>query len=252
MDQGEASIYDLKYSNLITVMEELESAKFDEDEFSEDSGIEMTPEEYYETTNKVIMKIALKTNNNPDVYFDKAVYSEGLYSIIDLKSFLAILTEKLEIELNDIEIYCIFNRFKFDQDNPEDENMDYKKMKIDMIGTSHTEEIINKIKSYLIQHSIGLEDFLRSIGDSPHLFQKYLIDKGMLKDNETLGDTAILKEDTIDVDYLRSQFMDFNTPKVKEVSPEIDEDEEKYNFDDVYSENEAKESARFTRLLLLN
>ena len=83
--QGEASIYDLKYSNLYKILEEIDNIKIDDDEFSDDSGIEMTPEEYFETTNKVINKIALKTNNNPDMYFDKAVYSEGLYSIIDLR-----------------------------------------------------------------------------------------------------------------------------------------------------------------------
>jgi Ca2+-binding EF-hand superfamily protein len=164
--EPENSIYDLKYENVFKLLSEIGKTieKIDEieDDLSE-SGIEITPEEYLQITDKVLYKISHNLGYKPDTHFRDLVNKDNGVELIDLKSFLYVCTEALNMDLDDIEIYCLFNRFKFDEENIDDENMDYKKLKKEILAKKSTGEMINKLKSHFDENKTDVDKLLSSL-----------------------------------------------------------------------------------------
>ena len=110
--------------------EELESYK-DDDE----SIIEIKNEDYIKIVNDIIQKMKnyLKSNNqNLDYFFKRFVVDNNS---IDLGKIVDVLKSDFKIELNQIEIFCLFSKYKIENEennNINDEIINYQKLKSDI------------------------------------------------------------------------------------------------------------------------
>ena len=110
--------------------EELESYK-DDDE----SIIEIKNEDYIKIVNDIIQKMKnyLKSNNqNLDYFFKRFVVDNNS---IDLGKVVDVLKSDFKLELNQIEIFCLFSKYKIENEennNTNDEIINYQKLKKDI------------------------------------------------------------------------------------------------------------------------
>ena len=232
------SLYSLKYDNIFNILEEIDKNESDskeyDEEYSDDSSIELSTQEYMEITDKVIYSISLNSNNKPDEYFSNSVIIENEIQIIDVKNFIDIIKKEFGIELDDVEIYCMFNRYKYENGNNDSEYMNYTKLRNDILLKRENINLIFSIKKYLTDYNITLNELLSPFDKvvDHNEFKIYLQTKGILKDNETLINTKrdniernlFFKDNKVNLEYLKTIFYEY-----------ID-DEAKYNFDEVYSE----------------
>ena len=160
---------DLKYENILKILEEtpidpnenLEDIENEEENKEkgndDDDAIEITNEEYLSKVKDIISricKVITKTKKNIDDYFLKIV-SDSIteYKGIRLIKLVEVLKEKFNIELSNVEIFCLFTKVKptlgasKDPDDVE-EIIDYKKLKneIENYLKNPTKENDNKEK----------------------------------------------------------------------------------------------------------
>ena len=151
---------DLKYENLLKILEDTpidpndipdevegEEEKENNKQENEDEAIEITNEEYLSKVRDIITRICevlKKSKKNIDDYFLKIVSkSINDYRAIRLVKLVDVLKEDFNIELSNIEIFCLFTKVKpslatsKDADDIE-EIIDYDKLK---------EEIENQLKN---------------------------------------------------------------------------------------------------------
>ena len=102
---------------------------------SDESGIEITTEEYLkivegilvELTNKLYQKrLTLEALFKPYVTHIENKEKKSKVSILDLKYVVNILHDELEINLDSVDIYCLFTKFKVDE-NETEEVIDFEK-----------------------------------------------------------------------------------------------------------------------------
>ena len=136
-------LYDLKYSNLIKILEETTfdpNENIDDIEGNEkedDDAIEITNEEYLNKVKDIISRICknlILNKKNPDDVFLKII-SKSItdYKAIRLVFLVELLKKEFKIDLSNIEIFCLFTKIKIgnsrDTDNDIDEIVDYTKLK---------------------------------------------------------------------------------------------------------------------------
>jgi hypothetical protein len=232
-DDG-VSIYDLKYINLFKIIDETEKNIKDEpvkqeepeEESDEDSGIEISPEEYIQITDKVLYKIAIKTQFNPDKFFKSEISKIKGNEAIALPNFLNIMLEAMKVELNDVEIYCIFNRFKLDEDNDEDDNMNYSKLKAEILSKKRLNfDLTHKIKLHLEEKKKTFEDFIQPIESNIkdgfidiNQFKNFIVKKNIMDwddnllnvNSDTINENLLFRDNMINVNYLKHILTDEN------------------------------------------
>ena len=140
-------LQDLKYENILKILEETqidpnenldEVEAENENKENEDDAIEITNEEYLSKVKDIISricKVLLKEKKNVDEYFEKIV-SKSItdYQAIRLIKLVEVLKDEFNIELSNIEIFCLFTKVKpnlaasIDPDDVE-EIIDYSKLK---------------------------------------------------------------------------------------------------------------------------
>jgi hypothetical protein len=231
--EDNVSIYDLKYSNLFKIMEETERTIKDEpvkheeaegEESDEDSGIEISPEEYMQITDKVLYKIAVKTKFNPDKFFKSDITKVKGNEAITLPNFLTIMLEAMKVELNDVEIYCIFNRFKLEEDNEEDDNMNYSKLKAEIISKKRLNfDLTHKIRTHLDDKKKTFDEFIKPLEDNinegfidVNLFKNFVVKKDIMDwdDNllnvnaENINENLLFRDNMINLNYLKNILTD--------------------------------------------
>jgi hypothetical protein len=217
---AENSIYDLKYDNLFKILSEtgktIEKVEEIEDDMNE-SGIEITPEEYLQITDKVLYKISSVLGYKPENHFKDLVNKDNGIEIIDLKSFLYVCTENLKMDLDDIEIYCLFNRFKFDEENMDDENMDYKKLKKEILSKKQTGEMINQLKNIFEENQTDVDKLFSTLSPSEDgsveidTFKNFLKNNNIsvqVPDKTTSELDPLIFENKINIVYLKALIND--------------------------------------------
>ena len=140
-------LQDLKYENILKIVEETPldpNENYDDVEGGEenkegdDDAIEITNEEYLAKVKDIISricKVILKEKKNVDEYFEKIV-SKSItdYKAIRLIKLVDVLKDEFNIELSNIEIFCLFTKVKPNlgaSKDPDDveEIIDYTKLK---------------------------------------------------------------------------------------------------------------------------
>ena len=138
---------DLKYENILKIVDETPldpNENYDDVEGGEenkegdDDAIEITNEEYLAKVKDIISricKVILKEKKNVDEYFEKIV-SKSItdYKAIRLIKLVDVLKDEFNIELSNIEIFCLFTKVKPNlgaSKDPDDveEIIDYTKLK---------------------------------------------------------------------------------------------------------------------------
>ena len=140
-------LQDLKYENIIKIIEE---TPFDpnenlddiegenENKEGDDDAIEITNEEYLAKVKDIISricKVLLKEKKNVDQYFEKIITKSITdYKAIRLIKLVEVLKDEFNIELSNIEIFCLFTKVKPNlgaSKDPDDveEIIDYSKLK---------------------------------------------------------------------------------------------------------------------------
>ena len=141
---------DLKYENILKILNEtqidpnenIEDLEADvenkDNKDGDDDAIEITNEEYLNKVKNIISricKVLLSTKKNIDEYFGKIV-SKSItdYKAIRLVKLVDVLKEEFNIELSNIEIFCLFTKVKPNlgaSKDPDDveEIIDYSKLK---------------------------------------------------------------------------------------------------------------------------
>ena len=149
IDDGN-NLKDLKYENILKILEEtqidpnenIDDLEGDEEnkenKEGDDDAIEITNEEYLSKVKDIISRICKVLVNNkktPDDYFAKIV-SKSItdYKAIRLIKLVDVLKEEFNIELSNIEIFCLFTKVKPNlgvSKDPDDveEIIDYTKLK---------------------------------------------------------------------------------------------------------------------------
>jgi len=171
-----SSITELKYENLIKILNDEDYGKPDEldleDEENEDqaerakkakhnpngesgednphshqqqndsdeSGIEITTEEYLKIVEGILIdmtnKLYQKRLNFEEIFKPYVTQIENKdkktkFNILELKYFVNILHDELELNLDSVDIYCIFTKFKVDE-NETEEIIDFEKLKAEL------------------------------------------------------------------------------------------------------------------------
>ena len=140
-------LQDLKYENILKIVDDTpldpnenydEVEGGDENKEGDDDAIEITNEEYLSKVKDIISricKVMIKENKNVDEYFEKIV-SKSIteYRAIRLIKLVDVLKEEFNIELSNIEIFCLFTKVKPNlaaSKDPDDveEIIDYTKLK---------------------------------------------------------------------------------------------------------------------------
>jgi len=149
IDDGN-SLKDLKYENILKILEETQidpneniddlegEEENKENKEGDDDAIEITNEEYLSKVKDIIAricKVIVSSNKHVDEYFEKIV-SKSItdYKAIRLIKLVDVLKEEFNIELSNIEIFCLFTKVKPDlgaSKDPDDveEIIDYSKLK---------------------------------------------------------------------------------------------------------------------------
>ena len=110
----------------------------------ENSYIEITNEEYNEKIalimSSIISEIIRKSNNSTSEYinllFNKHIYTDDDgHQIIELRKLIEEIKNSLYIELNQIEIFCLYSKFKINEDKNGNNNelIDYEFFKNEII-----------------------------------------------------------------------------------------------------------------------
>ena len=149
-------LQDLKYENILKIVDETPldpNENFDdvegenENKEGDDDAIEITNEEYLAKVKDIISricKVILKEKKNVDEYFEKIITKSITdYRAIRLIKLVEVLKDEFNIELSNIEIFCLFTKVKPNlgaSKDPDDveEIIDYSKLK---------EEIENYIRN---------------------------------------------------------------------------------------------------------
>ena len=149
-------LQDLKYENILKIVDEtpldpnenLDDVEGEnENKEGDDDAIEITNEEYLAKVKDIISricKVIIKEKKNVDEYFEKII-SKSItdYRAIRLIKLVEVLKDEFNIELSNIEIFCLFTKVKPNlgaSKDPDDveEIIDYSKLK---------EEIENYIRN---------------------------------------------------------------------------------------------------------
>ena len=140
-------LQDLKYENILKIVDEtpldpnenLDDVEGEnENKEGDDDAIEITNEEYLAKVKDIISricKVILKEKKNVDEYFEKII-SKSItdYRAIRLIKLVEVLKDEFNIELSNIEIFCLFTKVKPNlgaSKDPDDveEIIDYSKLK---------------------------------------------------------------------------------------------------------------------------
>ena len=165
-------LYDLKYSNLIKILEETtfdpnENIDYiDGNEKEDDDAIEITNEEYLNKVKDIISRICkhLTLNKkNPDDVFLKIVSKSIIdYKAIRLVYLVELLKQEFKIDLSNIEIFCLFTKIKpgnsRDTDNDIDEIVDYTKLKKEIENCMKNQPKKDIRKSNQVQNKLNYSE----------------------------------------------------------------------------------------------
>ena len=140
-------LQDLKYENILKIVDEtpldpnenLDDVEGENDnKEGDDDAIEITNEEYLTKVKDIISricKVLLNEKKNVDEYFEKIITKSITdYRAIRLIKLVEVLKEEFNIELSNIEIFCLFTKVKPNlgaSKDPDDveEIIDYTKLK---------------------------------------------------------------------------------------------------------------------------
>ena len=128
----EKSMFDLSYKNLIEIIDEKEiEEKSDE--------VEMTRSQYDNTLNAIISRIKEKIKEKKIESINDIVNKKENVTMMEISKGLEVV---LEIELNDIEMYVMYNKYKQD----EDDFVDIEKLNQEIFKDEKVKEEVESVK----------------------------------------------------------------------------------------------------------
>ena len=128
----EKSMFDLSYKNLIEIIDEKEiEEKSDE--------VEMTRSQYDNTLNAIISRIKEKIKEKTIKSINDIVNKKENVTMMEISKGLEVV---LEIELNDIEMYVMYNKYKQD----EDDFVDIEKLNQEIFKDEKVKEEVESVK----------------------------------------------------------------------------------------------------------
>ena len=128
----EKSMFDLSYKNLIEIIDEKEiEEKSDE--------VEMTRSQYDNTLNAIISRIKEKIKEKTIESINDIVNKKENVTMMEISKGLEAV---LEIELNDIEMYVMYNKYKQD----EDDFVDIEKLNQEIFKDEKVKEEVESVK----------------------------------------------------------------------------------------------------------
>ena len=128
----EKSMFDLSYKNLIEIIDEKEiEEKSDE--------VEMTRSQYDNTLNAIISRIKEKIKEKKIESINDIVNKKENVTMMEISKGLEVV---LEIELNDIEMYVMYNKYK----QGEDDFVDIEKLNQEIFKDEKVKEEIESVK----------------------------------------------------------------------------------------------------------
>ena len=128
----EKSMFDLSYKNLIEIIDEKEiEEKSDE--------VEMTRSQYDNTLNAIISRIKEKIKEKTIKSINDIVNKKENVTMMEISKGLEAV---LEIELNDIEMYVMYNKYKQD----EDDFVDIEKLNQEIFKDEKVKEEVESVK----------------------------------------------------------------------------------------------------------
>ena len=128
----EKSMFDLSYKNLIEIIDEKEiEEKSDE--------VEMTRSQYDNTLNAIISRIKEKIKEKKIESINDIVNKKENVTMMEISKGLEAV---LEIELNDIEMYVMYNKYKQD----EDDFVDIEKLNQEIFKDEKVKEEVESVK----------------------------------------------------------------------------------------------------------
>ena len=128
----EKSMFDLSYKNLIEIIDEKEiEEKSDE--------VEMTRSQYDNTLNAIISRIKEKIKEKTIESINDIVNKKENVTMMEISKGLEVV---LEIELNDIEMYVMYNKYKQD----EDDFVDIEKLNQEIFKDEKVKEEVESVK----------------------------------------------------------------------------------------------------------
>ena len=126
------SMFDLSYKNLIEIIDEKEiEEKSDE--------VEMTRSQYDNTLNAIISRIKEKIKEKTIESINDIVNKKENVTMMEISKGLEVV---LEIELNDIEMYVMYNKYKQD----EDDFVDIEKLNQEIFKDEKVKEEVESVK----------------------------------------------------------------------------------------------------------
>ena len=137
----EKSMFDLSYKNLIEIIDEKEiEEKSDE--------VEMTRSQYDNTLNAIISRIKEKIKEKTIESINDIVNKKENVTMMEISKGLEVV---LEIELNDIEMYVMYNKYKQD----EDDFVDIEKLNQEIFKDEKVKEEVEAVKE---EKKAGIEE----------------------------------------------------------------------------------------------
>jgi hypothetical protein len=255
-DDTSVSLEDLKYGNLIEIIESDSSisenqemmgnlyinlVKSESNEIAEndDGEVVITIEQFNEKVDKILSKLAeylLNSRQKVNDCFKKVICMENVnnesYEAIQLKDFIQII-QSIGIKLDTIDIYCIFTKLKYNDDY---ETIDLAKLKEEMFNygifdenlskdviNREKENLFSKIRRYLKNHNINFDEFIFDILSKIFIIQeagKMIRIINIEEFVEFLRDKSILKSNENFTDDEKKLIMinkDINLNKLKDL-----------------------------------
>ena len=242
-------LQDLKYENILKILDDTpldpnenydEADADNENKEGDDDAIEITNEEYLSKVKDIISRICqvlIKENKNVDEYFEKIV-SKSItdYRAIRLIKLVDVLKDEFNIELSNIEIFCLFTKVKPNlgaSKDPDDveEIIDYTKLKneienylrhpekqnssmnpkdtLDKKPTGKNKNVLsNKMNKEKLDYSDILEHAPKESYNSNNFDLKKILINGILVQSinlmEYIGNNKLLyNNEKINIDYLK-------------------------------------------------
>ncbi len=185
-----ASIFDLKYDNLFKIFEEVSSdrdAEEEEDEEEEETEngnldevadeneeieIEISSGEYNRKISNLMAKLNKALNNNiqplKTILLKNLDKENSEFKSIKLAVLIELLGDNFQIILDQIDVYCVFNKFRHDENNESEfieEVIDYDKfiMEVEKSFKDDKDRVFYLEKSTDDKNPIENEDFIQVI-----------------------------------------------------------------------------------------
>lgn len=144
------SIFDLSYRNLINIIDEQFKLNLVYDELNDE--IVMNTKQYEKILKETTLKIAIQTTSIKNTLKNKSPSLIVNNNLVEVQAFHKFLNNQLNIDLSNIEIYCLFSKYKLIKENAK-QNLDNKESNVNYIDIDKLDKDLEKFKDESINNN---------------------------------------------------------------------------------------------------